>query len=332
MRLGSSHSEESKHKASKSHKGKIPWNKGKKMSKETRRKIEQSGTWFKKGRISPNKGKKPSEETRRKISEKLKGKFSGDKHPMKGKKHSESSISKMIESHKNISEETRRKISESNKGKIPWNKGKSGIYSDDIRLRMSTSKKGKIPWNKGKVGIYSESTLQKMSNAHENRSEETRRKISESNKGKLAWNKGKTGIYNEEIKKKLSEARMKQVFPLKDTKPERLTQEILTKAGIEFEKHKAIQIGNRYHQVDLLIKPNKVIEMYGTYHHAHPDFYPDDEVLRVKGHTRAAEIRKKDEHINRELMNLGFDVLIVWDKDLKNNLENTTDKILKFVL
>lgn len=56
-----------------------------------------------------------------------------------------------------------------------------------------------IPWNKGKTNIYSEETLKKMSLAKIGKpsprkgvyvSEETRRKISESNKGRKVWNKG----------------------------------------------------------------------------------------------------------------------------------------------
>lgn len=99
--------------------------------------------------------------------------------------------------------EMRRKMRESHKGHIPWNKGKSGIYSKEtierqketyqrtlllhpeIREKMSLAKKGKpspkkgipsgiTPWN---LGISP--------------SEETRKKISEANKGKTSWNKGK---------------------------------------------------------------------------------------------------------------------------------------------
>jgi hypothetical protein len=110
--------------------------------------------------------------------------FSSQKHPMYGKKHSE---------------ETRKKMSESRLGKEPWNKGKTGVYSqevlknmgernknntynlgkkrsDETKQKMSMAKKGKDTWNKGKTGIYSEESLKKMS---------------ESSKGQIPWNKGK---------------------------------------------------------------------------------------------------------------------------------------------
>ena len=109
---------------------------------------------------------------------------SGKNHPMFGKTHTE---------------EARKKISLSRTGCIPWNKGKTGVYSDEMkqkmgakskgnlyslgrkhseesRNKMSLSRKGDIPWNKGKTEIYSEETIKKMS---------------ESTKGQVAWNKGK---------------------------------------------------------------------------------------------------------------------------------------------
>ena len=83
---------------------------------------------------------------------------------------------------------------------------------------------GKTPWNKGKTGIYSEETLQKIRQANLNRkpikgrrcSDETKEKIRRANLGKklteeqrkklcgrIPWNKGKTGIYSEEALAKL---------------------------------------------------------------------------------------------------------------------------------
>lgn len=88
-------------------------NRGKPHSEEHRKKISES-----------KKGKLPSEETRKKISESNKG--------------------------KHRSEEYRKKMSESKKGHVPWNKGKTGIYSEQTKQKMSESNKGKVPWNKGK--------------------------------------------------------------------------------------------------------------------------------------------------------------------------------------
>lgn len=93
------------------------------------------------------------------------------------------------------SEETRRKRSESMKGK---NKGKK--MSEEARKKLSESLKGYTPWNKGKTGIFSESALQKIGEAHKGKpahnkgkhhTEEAKRKMSEARKGISPANKGK---------------------------------------------------------------------------------------------------------------------------------------------
>jgi len=67
----------------------------------------------------------------------------GGEAPMSGRNHSEKTIIKM-------------------KKKIPWNKGKTGVYSEDMIRRMKMSMKGKYSWKKGKTGIYFEESLEKM--------------------------------------------------------------------------------------------------------------------------------------------------------------------------
>ncbi len=67
-------------------------------------------------------------------------------------------------------------------------------------------KKGMKAWNKGKTGVYSEEAKRKMSEAMKGRkfSEEHRRKLGEARKGQIPWNKGK--YLSEETKRKMSEA------------------------------------------------------------------------------------------------------------------------------
>jgi len=61
---------------------------------------------------------------------------------------------------KKCTEKTRHKISAANKGNEPWNKGKTGIYSEETLRLMSEYGKGFIPWNKNKKGysLHSEET------------------------------------------------------------------------------------------------------------------------------------------------------------------------------
>lgn len=94
------------------------------MTDEIKLKISKSN----KGHVSPRKGIKLSDETKQKISNARKGKY-----------HKENSFW----FGKHLTEETKQKISASKLGKIPWNKGKTGIYSEESLQKMSKSRKGK---------------------------------------------------------------------------------------------------------------------------------------------------------------------------------------------
>lgn len=174
----------------------VPWNKGKPMTEESKRKIRKKL----KGHMPWNKGKKtglipwsksqkgihlsPNSEFKKGLIPWNKGKgeyMSGDKNPFFGKHHSEETKKKLSEAHKGIvagmsgkhhSKESKKKMSEALKGKVPWIKGKK--HSKEALKKMSEKLKGKIAWNKGKP-----------------MAEESKRKLSESLKGKPSWNKGK---------------------------------------------------------------------------------------------------------------------------------------------
>jgi hypothetical protein len=112
-------------------KKKIPWNKGKKLSEEHKRKLSESH----KGQTSWNKGIPLSEERRKKHSEFLKEYYKSHKSPMFGKKQSKESIKKAVESRKKFYEknpELKKKMGR--KGEIPWNKGKR--YSKEKKQKM----------------------------------------------------------------------------------------------------------------------------------------------------------------------------------------------------
>jgi group I intron endonuclease len=136
-------SDETRKKLSESHKGQIPWIKGKTHSEETRRKLSEAG-----------KGRKLSVDHKQKITNWNEQRWNTisdtDRQYMKSKfihnvSHSEESKQKMSKAHmgkklseehkqkisnanKNRSEETRRKISEGNKGKKT---------SDETKLKIS---------------------------------------------------------------------------------------------------------------------------------------------------------------------------------------------------
>lgn len=119
-------------------KGFTPWNKGKKMSGESREKMSIA----KKGRPAWNKGKKGkphSEEWKKKMS-----------LIHKGRKCSEETKKKISIKNKGKkrSKEMRKRISTAHIGQVPWSKGKK--FSDEYKKKLSDSHIGQISWNKGK--------------------------------------------------------------------------------------------------------------------------------------------------------------------------------------
>jgi len=112
----------------------VPWNKGKKLSSEHRRKLSESH----KGQTSWNKGIPMKEESKRKLSESKKDKLIGERHHFYGKTHSKESKKKMSESQKKrfSDPEERKRMGkfQFKKGQIAWNKGK--LMSKEIRQKM----------------------------------------------------------------------------------------------------------------------------------------------------------------------------------------------------
>lgn len=106
--VGFTFTEETIQKLKDSHKGQIAWNKGKKMSESTRRKIGE----LKKGNKNML-GHRHSEETKQKIREKI----IGSTPQNKGVPMSEEQKAKIREAKKYTSDETRKKMSEARSGK-----------------------------------------------------------------------------------------------------------------------------------------------------------------------------------------------------------------------
>ena len=139
------------------------------------------------------------EEIKNKISIALTGRHLSEEH--------KENISKGNKGHI-TSPETKKKLSEQKMGnKNPFygkpgpNKGKK--FSIEWKKKLSESHKGRDVWNKGKTGIYSEETRRKMSESIKGRhhTEETRRKMSESRKGRPSPFKGKTSPKRKKVLK-----------------------------------------------------------------------------------------------------------------------------------
>jgi len=343
-------SEEHKKRLSESHKGQTSWMKGKKHSQESRKNISEKIRQAYASGLKPwNKGKKGiySEKTRKKMSLAQKGRVAWNK----GKKGI-------------YSEETRRKMSRGRKGRDPWNKGKKGIYSEETLREMSRSRKGRkaSEETKKKQSIalkglkrkpFSKEHLKKLSVAHTGKkaseetkkkmsivgtgrktSEETKKKMSITQKRKMRSIKLSQPKEWEEWKNKIREKRRHQVFPVKDTKPERDMQKLLKSVGIEFKKHKPI-LG----QPDAFIQPNICIFTDGDYWHAnpkpfisgvkkYPGFKPNEHII---GKKFAKDAWAYDKRITDTLKKDGYVVLRFWESELETDPEKCIQKIKKII-
>lgn len=198
------------------------------VTRETRDKISKSL----KGRISPNIGRKQSPEAIRKMSESNTGRKRSDDTKAKISKaltgvvqseEKRAQISATLMGHP-VSEETRLKMSCSRKGTEPWNKGKQ-VMTDEQKEHLRQVNLGKV---------LSEETKQKISKAltgqeRESPSQEVRDRISATLMGNIPWNKGKT----------LSEAHCKALSDShkgKKQSPETIAKRTATKARKKEEK------------------------------------------------------------------------------------------------
>ena len=309
-------SEETRRKMSEARKGLIPWNKGKKLSDEHKKNVSRGL-------------KNQSKETRLKMllgrSESLKG----NKNSL-GYKHTTETKQKMSESRKGkklpkFSEEHRRKISEAQKGKK---------LSDEHKKKISESEKGKKLSDEHKKKISAARKGIKFSDEHKKRLSIERKKriTTEETKKKMSKTMSSPKM-KEWARENLRKIRHNQIKP---NNRESQIGQILTESEIRFKFHRNVDyqtIENEHHkkEVDIFIRPKKIIEHNGTYNHADPRKYKPDDLIREHGKmVKASEIWKREKIILNQIKKQGYKILVIWEQDLLKDTENTKNKILKF--
>jgi very-short-patch-repair endonuclease len=74
------------------------------------------------------------------------------------------------------------------------------------------------------------------------------------------------------------------------------------------------------------------IEFNGDLYHANPTRYTPSEIPKFKSNKKTAlEIWKHDEAKNNFLRSLGFDVIVVWESDYRQNPDGVLTKIVNYV-
>ncbi|MBC8501902.1 MAG: hypothetical protein H8D35_02105 [Nitrosopumilus sp.] len=287
--------------------------KGRKHTEETKRKLSE----IKKGKPRPDLvGKEFSKETRKKISEAHKGKKFSDEHKtnlsqaMKGRPSSRKGVT--------LSEETKKKISKANKGNPSPMKGKK--HTNATKMRLSKIAAGRPSPRKGKTHTKEANQKNRESHLGKTHTSESKQKMS------ISQNKPETLQKNRD-------RRAKQVFPKEDTKPEKTVQTILKKHEINFQKHFNFKLkSGKNHQADILIELNHVIEVFGDYWHFNPKKYDGESIQKMrKKEIKVKELWQEDKDIINGMEEQGYKVLVVWESELKDELEKTTKKILRFL-
>ena len=188
------------------------------------------------------------------------------------------------------------------KSDVPWNKGVKGY---------STKKKGQTQkaWNKGLSKKTDERVLQYCESRkgfkHTDKAKEKmikkklgikRPDLSKILKGRPSHRKGKK--HTKKAKWLIKQARLKQIFPLKDTSIEIKIKSFLDDLDIKYTQHKVIQIKHPYQCDFFLPKSNIIIEADGDYWHNYP-------------------IGNEIDHIRtKELIEKGFKVLRLWENQI----------------
>jgi len=318
------------------HKGQTPWIKGKHHTEESKRKMSIG----RRGKLAWNKGKKLGKNP--KHSEFMKG----TKYHL-GFKHSEEARRKMSEASKKHWEnpEFRKRQTETHIGKPSGAKGK--LKSEEARRKMSETKRrlfseGKIiPWAKGKHP--SEESIRKMGESQKKRflDIEVRKRQSESLKKAYS---------NPELRKRQSEIHTKSVamhapefkkimrenilkryesgkFPRQEnTKPEReIKREFLKRGYVEGEDFiHQYKFMNKFMCDFCFPKQKVIVEVYGDFWHCNPKIYPvpiHPHQIKDIGRDKSKEayITKVDNH--------SWTYLVLWESDIKKDVSKCVDRI-----
>jgi len=222
------------------------------------------------------------------------------------------------------------------KGHKTWNKGMRGNKLSEItKKKMSKSKRGKVAWNKG-LTKDTDIRMEKLSLALKGHklSEETKKKIFKKQKGmikkpcslerkrKIKENAKVNPNYGMKGKKhkretiiKIKRFRVKQTFPLKDTKIEVKVQNFLKQLKMTFFTHQYMKIKHGY-QCDIFIPTQKginqkiIIECDGCYWHG-------CKICSKKLNNLQKEQIEEDRLRTKELIEKGFRIIRLWEHDIK---------------
>lgn len=293
-------------------KGNIPWNKG--LTKETDERIKRY--WL---------GKHRSEVTKKKISQKFKGKtyeeISGVEKAKERKEHMKKMypiITKKRLKTMKQKDNFYRPVGNLNVSKRPEVAKKISLANKGKHNSVETEfKEGQRSWMKGKKHNFK--AIQKI--------KKSLRKWHKNNKHPkgMLGKENKWGSHTKKSIKKIKEARGKQIFPIKDTSIEVIIQNFLKKLRIEFFTHFYIKKIELAYRCDIFIPSmNFIIETDGDYWHGNPEKFPNLNKWQK-------EQRKEDKLRTQQLLKKGYNVMRIWESEIKvmelNEFKNKLNQV-----
>jgi G:T-mismatch repair DNA endonuclease (very short patch repair protein) len=132
-------------------------------------------------------------------------------------------------------------------------------------------------------------------------------------------------MFNERIRQWLDSPGNKDMINNRSKKSIELFEQI--GKGHYGSNEKTVRGKNKVHRVDFLYK-KKIIEFYGDYWHGNPKIYSEDCFIRKK---KITEVWEHDRKKIQDLKDNGYDVMIIWEMDFKNNPEEVLKKCKDFI-
>lgn len=243
----------------------------------------------------------------------MNSKNKGDANPMWGKHHTAETKLKISLANKNHKHSTEQKLL--------WSINRRGINSYMYGTHLSQERRQKISIAQTGKKLTSEHRLI-LSEVNKNKimSVETRKKISDAMKGKKHALGAKRSLKTLLLMKK-NRALLKT--PFRDTKPEKIVQQIIRKLHMPFEKHRQDIFG----YPDIFIIPNICIFVDGCYFHSCLKCYPDRHKLTFI----QKKSLKRDPLVNQVLLDHDYKILRIREHDLNTNLQFVIKLITDFI-
>lgn len=227
--------------------------------------------------------------TEEQTSEILSKKTSGKKNGMYGKVGPRRGV--------DVSEETRRKISEKAKKEFESGKRKK-LYGKNNPMYEMTGEKNPR-WNTPLPESAKKSLSRQAKQRWESLSEEQQQeKLRQLRTGLAKLKKGESSSIEDTV------------------------EEWLNQLGYCFESQELVEL----YVVDFLVDGDKVVEVFGDYWHAHPEFKPDDPL------TAAQEKNVKKDQEKREIFSeKDIPLLELWECEIQDEPEKTKQRLKGFL-